>query len=333
MNNRRDAYNRYVAEFATFEESADKVEQLLTEACSTVGLKPDIKVRAKTVASFIKKMHSKPYTKPWEQTTDKVGGRIITETVVDLEKAREIFKRTDDGKPFEVLRIEDKSDDAEAEDLYYPGIHIQAVVPGVTTSDGERIECEIQLRTKAQDAWAVAAHGRLYKGLIPLSKTTARRLLRLSVLSEMFDQEVKIAMDEIQSEPGYESAVLLHAAEALFLPLSGQPGDNGLSFEVFDLLQGVLILHDRATYLAELAAFVATNSHKIQGILDTYGPNSDFAGEWTYWLFSQPESIVIFQMIDQNSIALSREIRGTDIEGAVHRLFEVWGNGMPNLGS
>lgn len=329
MDPRQFAFTRYVAEFDHFEKAADAAEELLKNACRSAGLRPDVKVRAKEVASFIKKMHVKHYADPWTETTDKVGGRIITETLEDLDKVLKFFDNPVGNVLMEVLSIEKKSDSEEAYSLYYPGIHVQVVVPRISTSDGEPIQCEIQLRTKAQDAWASAAHGRLYKGVISPSKRTARRLYRLSVLTEMFDEEVRTAMNEIQSEPGYENAVLLNTVEALFLPIAGQPGEDALSLEMFKLLGTVLDQRERQEYIGQLTDFVSANSKKIKGIIEDFGPSSEFAQDWSYWLFSQPELLVLFEMIDKSPMALSSVVSGSEIERAVAKIYEAWGTLMP----
>ena len=111
-------------------------------------------------------------------------------------------------------------------ELHYPGVHAQVTVPGAQTADGKPIEAELQLRTKSQDLWAVVSHKLDYKGAITPAKQTRRRILRLSVLAEMFDQEVGIAMNELAADPAYVNARYLQVAEAEYLRFVGEPGNE-----------------------------------------------------------------------------------------------------------
>lgn len=328
MSELEAVFERYKREYTCFEQAALELEKLLKEGCARMGLRAEVESRAKTIPSFIKKIYARSYDDPWLEVTDKVGGRIITETLLDRKTAARLFDESTGTTLISVLSMEDKSDGVDPQNLYYPGIHVQGIVPEFFTSDGQPIECEIQLRTKAQDAWAVASHGRIYKGILPLSKRTTRRIYRLSVLTEMFDEEVKTAMDEMCSEPEYEHAVLIRDLETLYLPMTGEPGENMLSLEVLDVLKSLVDVEGREKYFEELKKFVEENSSKISGILSDYGPRSDFANQWAYWLFSQPESLLIFEKVENHAFALSEAVEGTEMEEAFRHLFEAWGKEM-----
>jgi ppGpp synthetase/RelA/SpoT-type nucleotidyltranferase len=70
-------------------------------------------------------------------------------TLDDLDRLHSLFEEQD--PPYEVRWIKNKSAEGDVGELFYPGVHVQVVVDGAATADGEPIECEIQLRTKAQD--------------------------------------------------------------------------------------------------------------------------------------------------------------------------------------
>jgi ppGpp synthetase/RelA/SpoT-type nucleotidyltranferase len=325
-----DARQRYVAEFSAFSAAAGSISDCLEQVARLAGVHAAIDAREKTVSSFIKKLHVKgaSYSDPWRDVTDKLGARVIVETLGDLAKVRAIFE--DVARcPVHVLRIEDKSEEADEAILFYPGVHIQVEVPGVTTSDGESIECEIQLRTKAQDLWSVPSHKLIYKPVLDPESETKRRILRLSVLVEIFDEEVERAMTEVASMPGYAEARLLAAAESHYFTFVGEPGEHELSLEVLGHLSVVIRDRKIEDYPAALDEFVATHREKLALAYEQFGPYSDSASEGAYWLVSQPESIIVWHLIETAPMHLASIISGTDLVETVRQLYAIWGSAFP----
>src|SRR5205807_1493143 len=78
---REAARERYVADYHHFEVAAAQMEGLLQRVCSDAGVRAEVNARAKTISSFVKKMHVREYEDPWKETTDKVGARVIVETL------------------------------------------------------------------------------------------------------------------------------------------------------------------------------------------------------------------------------------------------------------
>lgn len=322
------AREKYLFEYEHFEKAGQTMEAALTALLMSLGVRGQVEVRAKTVGSFVKKIHINHYTDAWLEITDKLGGRVIVKTLDDLAKVRAAFEAEDPRFP--VLWIEDKSEKADVGTLFYPGVHVQVKVPGSVTSDGEVIACELQIRTKAQDLWSVPSHELVYKGLIKPPKQTRRRILRLSVLTEMFDEEVRLAMQEVAADPSYELAVLLRASEALYLSFVAEPGEDELSLEVLRIISPALPPAE-PEYMGLLTAFVKANKHKLSELFATYGVYSDFASQYAYWLFSQPESLIVLERASSAPQALAEAVEESEIKDAVKHLFAAWGVSMPEV--
>lgn len=323
------AREKYLVEIEHFEQAGRTMEAALGEVLKSVGMRGQVEVRAKTVGSFVKKIHINKYTDPWNQITDKLAGRVIVKTLDDLAKVRAAFEQQD--PPFPLRWLEDKSEKANVGTLFYPGVHVQVQVPGAVTGDGEVIECELQIRTKAQDLWSVPSHELVYKGLIKPPKQTERRILRLSVLTEMFDEEVRMAMQEVAADPSYEFAVLLRAAEALYLTFVGEPGEDALSLEVLGIVAPALPEAERQKYPMTLKAFVDANKDKLADVFATYGVYSEFASQYAYWFFTQPEALVVLERVTTTPQALAEVVEGTEIKEVVKHLYAAWGVPMPEV--
>lgn len=297
--------------------------------CADIGITASVEVRAKQVGSLVKKIHTKAYADPWAEITDKVGARIIVHSLAEVERIQAaLFSAT--AEDLECRDLHNRADLADVEELFYPGVHGQVTVPGASTTDGEPIEAELQLRTRAQDVWAIASHKLDYKGAIKPGRVTRRRIRRLSVLIEMFDEEVGQAMNEVAADPAYVSALLLQSAEALYLQFVGEPGEDELSIEVIDVLRPALSVDDSpGQYDEVLKAFVSANEAKLRAIYERYGVYTEFAEQFAYWLFTQPESLIAFQLIDTSPMLLSSAVAGTEIQGVVAHLYAAWGKAMP----
>lgn len=324
-----EARQRFVDEHQTFKDAAVALRDYLDNFCRTLRVPASIEAREKGIGSFVKKIYLNNYARPWEEITDKVGARVIVGTLQDVQKVRDALVG---GAAAELAArdVVDKSEEAPEDTLHYPGVHAQVTVPGVRTTDGQPIEAELQLRTKGQDLWAVVSHKLYYKGAITPGKRTRRRILRLSVLPEMFDEEVGTAMNELAADPAYVNARYLQLAEAEYLRFVGEPGNDLLSLEVIETLRHALTDgQDSDGYAVELRDFADQYTEKLRDIYARYGLFTEWAQQPAYWLFSQPESIIVFHLIETRPVGLANSVRGTELEIVTDRLYAAWGRAMP----
>lgn len=323
---------RFVEEETALQDARQKLQTELEHLCAGIGVVAVVETRVKTLASFVKKCHLKrsSYADLWAQIDDKVGGRIIVSSLTDMRRIREAVEAPE--HPLGFFGHKDKAAEAKADQLAYRGYHVQMYVPDALTSDGEKIEAEVQLRTRAQDLSTATEHKLLYKGVVQPGEHAQRRLLRLSVLSEIFDEEVEAVMDELASDTAYADALLVQVAENEYLRFVGQPGSEELSLEVMGYLSGALGDPNPDAYANELHEFVGANMGKLRKLYDEYGAFSDFAGDFAYFLFSQPESLIVLHLAENKGTLLAQAVEGSDIEGAVSALAGAWGRPLPTAG-
>ncbi|PPF16397.1 GTP pyrophosphokinase [Rathayibacter rathayi] len=156
------------------EEIEGYVQRLLAES----SIQPHaVSARAKSIASFQRKQRAKKYSDPMGKMTDIVAIRIITYSITDRDRARELILSR-----FAVVSGEDRNPGKEKEEKLphlrgYDCLHI--VVSGEVDGhdsdwvvSGGELEryfttfggLEIQIRTVAGHAWAEFEHARRYKG-------------------------------------------------------------------------------------------------------------------------------------------------------------------------
>lgn len=315
---------RYIDEYGLFVQAAAEMEDILNAALARANISATVQARAKDVPSFVKKIGSKysSHADPWQQVTDKVGARIIVGTQPELKRTE---RAVVDGSALEILSFEDKRVGVEPNQLIYPGTHLNVIVPDLILPDGEKIQCEIQIRSKAEDLWSVPSHKLLYKGVLSAPPETQRRIWRLQAIVELFDEEVARAMDEVESLEGYSSALLLQELESAYLQVVAKPGDDDLSMEAMRIL-APLVPQDRlAAYRITLSSFVQANYQKLEVVYRDYGYSSSWSEDFGYWMFTQPESIMVFERITHDPASLRSAVQYTELESAVRPLFDAWG--------
>src|SRR5699024_4379025 len=144
--------------------------RLLDESAITAH---DVTARAKSIASFNRKMDRKSYSDPKREVTDTVAVRIITYSITDRNRAAELirgrFHAYEDRNPGA-----EKDDDHRGYDCQHFVVQgeLQEAESGWLVAGGHLARyfenfggLEIQIRTVAAHAWAEFEHSRRYKGL------------------------------------------------------------------------------------------------------------------------------------------------------------------------
>lgn len=134
---------------------------------------------------------------------------------------------------------------------------------------------------------------------------------------------------EGEAATGANSELLLREAERWFLTFATGPGEHELSLEVLDQVTASISPGRMADYAQKLAEFVTEHRAQIDNALREYGAGSPYVGNFTYVLFTQPESLIVWERIHHAPLALTRSVRGSDIAPAVAALADVWGQSLP----
>jgi ppGpp synthetase/RelA/SpoT-type nucleotidyltranferase len=92
--------------------------------------------------------------------SDLVGGRIVCNNVEDVYRVEELLKEC---LPADSGRIERQDYIAQPNERGYRALHLNFRLNVSPTFDCELIPCEIQIRSRLQDAWAELSHADIYK--------------------------------------------------------------------------------------------------------------------------------------------------------------------------
>lgn len=184
----------YQAKRPLYERLCVKLRSLLEDVLLSEGISYHVvESRAKTLASLAEKLQrdGKSYTNPLIEITDFAGLRVILYYVGDVERVNNIIENEFIvDKP----RSVDKRTTLAPDQFGYLSVHKIVRVSEARSKLPEwaglgSLAAEIQIRTVLQHSWAAISHALQYKREADIPYQFRRRLMRLSGLLELADEE------------------------------------------------------------------------------------------------------------------------------------------------
>lgn len=315
------ACDRYAELYPEIDSAAFRAHQALDRALSQAGLKVSTEVRAKSKAGYFRKVSNLPEGSDfWADVSDKIGCRIIIESNSDIPG---VVSALEIGG-FAVLSHDDQRLTRDPRKLKYAGYHMQVEHPLVALNDGAPVEMEIQVRSRTLHAWSETEHRLVYKSAVNLDPTTLRRLERLLVLVELFDEELDRGILEVESMREYAVGRFLRELETRFVKVVDLPGDDEISFEVLGILLADTSSEVLEMILTELDDFIAAESIHIDSYMSSLGPNAATFDPTRFWLLSQPESLLVLFWSSHKPALLTARVQGSDIEDDITEIRNSW---------
>jgi ppGpp synthetase/RelA/SpoT-type nucleotidyltranferase len=252
----------------------------------------EVSHRAKDVDSFGKKAIRKGYVDPLTEIGDKAGVRVVLPFVRDKPEIERILAKT-----LILSGRDDKRLALGADRVGYLGLHFQAEIPAGELANDEQdlvgLQAELQLHTKAENAWSTATHDTLYKAPLPVPNQIARRINRLAVLAEVFDSEVRIFQDELLALPDFALLeTLVPPLERELLRFTGRKPDLGLSRMILPAVAELTGLPADRIHPELVAPYLAQHESELKALYDDY-ESDDRANP----LLFQPEALLIFERL------------------------------------
>jgi ppGpp synthetase/RelA/SpoT-type nucleotidyltranferase len=288
------AVQRFKGESDLWSAVAESVRDRVQSIADKSGIRCRVSGRAKDIRSFHKKIAIKQYSNPWAAVTDKAGVRAVVDTPQEVDLLQRIV--ADDFQQ-DLLETDDKRIVTDPAKLNYSGIHLQVQVQHPSSSSGPPLECEVQLRTAAQDLWAVMSHRMLYKPVLDLPSDLQHAAYRLVSLVEMYDEEVQRLTNALPTLVGHDVVDLLEIAETLYLRLAHSPSNRELGVQVLRVVEPSISSDERGDYASVLRAFVDADQDKLETLYLEYGPHSEVNYLPSYMLFGQAESLIILERL------------------------------------
>lgn len=224
-----EAYRREAPPYKTF---AAALKRVLEEACKPAMPEAIVQTRAKGISSFGEKCVRKfdKYPDAVNQLTDLCGGRVIVQTLSQVEAVRRFVEEN-----FSIVETEDIGLRLGEKEFGYRDRHYiiqlkpeRAARIGFTAQEIQDVggrKAELQIRTWAQHAWADTLHDRTYKTPIKLTAEDHRTSALLAALMEDGD----ISFDRLSG--ALDARVANYAAVAPLKKLEEEIGIQKLILE------------------------------------------------------------------------------------------------------
>jgi ppGpp synthetase/RelA/SpoT-type nucleotidyltranferase len=156
-------------------------------------LKIPPKPRVKEIDSFLAKAlrRNKNYDRPLEQITDMVGVRFVVLLLTELRMIADIIENceiweAEKARDFEAEKIE-RPHYFDYQSIHYI-VHPRKPLKCGSVNIPATMNCEIQVRTLLQHAYAELAHNTTYKPSLCLDRDVNRQIAKSSALVEATDE-------------------------------------------------------------------------------------------------------------------------------------------------
>ncbi|RPI01590.1 MAG: tetratricopeptide repeat protein [Calditrichaeota bacterium] len=270
-----------------YEMAQAKISRKIRKSLAEHQINATLRIRLKTFDSFFQKLLRFYHQGRSDSLIihDLIGIRIVCPFLGDIETIKQMLIDN-----FKVIEIEQKGESKGTGEFGYDSIHMLIELPNDFIAN--RIpytddSCEIQIRTKLQDAWAEVEHELIYKAdYSVLNEYIKRKLAMLNAsltLSDMIFQEIRDYQQTRQSKEKRRRNSILTKIEALneFSSIEeyktaaappAEPTPTNLPNNPIDrLLVQALDAHSRQDYPAALKLYTQilekSNDNKINSII------------------------------------------------------------------
>lgn len=227
---------RWIDERPQYDEYRRQVESEIRDLISEHGLPyANITGRTKTVDSFVRKFDLHEGKDSYESIHDKAGVRVVVYLREQVDPTVSLIRYAY-GVPESDVDDKRVFPDGAADRFTYRSVHLQA--RGQLGGPSDDKECEIQVRTVCEDAWAVMSHFLAYKPENPVPDDVRRTQAALSALMELADMQYEVQYRTLKQLPSYDMREVLEQVASMFERLTGIASeDRDVSDAVFAWLR------------------------------------------------------------------------------------------------
>lgn len=281
--------------------------------------------RIKSLRSILKNVRKYESKYNWDHIRDLIGIRIICSTQADCELVVSLINDSN----LNITRTIIKGGPVDG--LFYAGTHLLVKVEYEENDQLRSIKGEIQIRTRAQDAWSVVEHKLVYKSdEVPLPETLRRKINRLSALVEMFDDDVQEVFSARRDLDMYKPALAFEYLESKYEILTGESLETVPDLSLIKTVLRSYPSIDLGEFEILVANFCQENSNWLPEIIANHSPEADTYVDSKDWLFSQPEILSILERAQNKPFLLVSAIKDSDLEDVVRNCCISANRTLPN---
>lgn len=254
------------------------------------GIVPNrVSPRVKEVDSLVRKIPIRGFTS-YDQIHDKAGVRVVVHLAREVDKVRDAIAEAFGVAP-EDIQDKRKPEGTEPDRFTYRAVHVQ--IRRLSDYSETDKECEIQVRTVCEDAWAIMSHFLQYKAEQDVPIEVRRAQAALSAVFELADREYERQYDALHKQPGFEVRDLIDQISSEFVRLSGSNEfDPEVSESVVTTILPAWGDENRETIGRRIVSFSGEYHDALQAAFERGRDNISRSA----YLF-QPESLMIAERL------------------------------------
>ena len=135
----------------------------------------------------------------------------------------------------------------------------------------------------------MAPHKLTYKGVIQPPPRIERLVKRLTILMEVFDDEVQRLFKKRAKLPMYAEAMVLEHLEAPFELVANEPAAVTKDLSIVKIPMGAYTDAERPQVNTLVDAYCAQHRDELAALFEEHGIHSTAYRDNSDWLFTQPE--------------------------------------------
>jgi ppGpp synthetase/RelA/SpoT-type nucleotidyltranferase len=299
---------RYFHELPQLKASLELWKDLVRRGADLFDVGALVDGRVKSHRSVLGKVYRRAKPRTWESLGDLVAIKAVFATQRGADQFTDWVNLQESWHP----RLDVRRSDADR--LSYQSYQYDLWSDQSVDSTGAPVKVELQVRTAAADAWYVVDHRLRYKGAVALPSDLERKLFRLIVLTELFDEEVEAVIERQASLPEYGVARLY---ESLVREVDEVIDGHAKASRPEGLLELVLSAYtdeEVAAVESVVGQFVDANRPKLREVVMGHLHESQAFVESRDWIYYEPEALLIAERALNRPALLKDRIRGSDFE-------------------
>lgn len=310
--------DRYTQELPHLDAALDQWKENLRNLAHTIDLNAHVDGRVKKLSSLLTKAYKNgpENARPWEAFGDLVALKAIFPTE---EGAAAFSNLLESECRTQGISCELDRRRPSPEKLEYSSDQFDLCDAEICDGQGNGLKVEVQVRTVAGDAWYMIDHRLRYKNATKLPSDLQRRVLRLIVLTELFDSEVGSLIKDVNKFESDTSAGLFNRVRKIFTEFTQSHAPALQPEGLFEILLSVYDEDDRKTLDEKLQEFVAREGERIRRVFNEHAYGSVNYVEKYDWLYMQPEALLIADLAKKPRL-LASAVANTDFDVLVNNM-------------
>lgn len=271
--------------------------------------------RVKKLPSILVKAYKNGPASPrsWDSFGDLVALKVIFPTLEGADHFSRLLGDFAQSNGISCVLDERRS---EPEKLEYSSDQFDLCDPKVCDAAGNGLKVEVQVRTVVSDAWYMVDHRLRYKNATKLPADLQRRVLRLIVLTELFDAEVGSLIKDVNAYESDTPAGLFNRVRELFNSFTSSYAPSARPEGLFETLLSAYTVDDQTVLVDILRDRIEKDGDHLRRVMSEHTYGADDYVEKYDWLYMQPESLLVADLAGKPRL-LASAVENTDFEQIV----------------